>query len=197
MGNMRKSKLKRKTSETDITVSLDLDGSGISDIATGIGFFDHMLDHVARHGSFDLTISAVGDTHVDFHHTVEDIGITFGKVFREALGEKKGILRYGHSVIPMDEALAYVTIDLSGRPMLIYENPLSQRSAGSFALDLIPVFLQGFVDRSGMTMHVTVKGENPHHVAEAIFKSLGRTLRQAVSADSKQSGYPSTKGILE
>jgi imidazoleglycerol-phosphate dehydratase len=194
----RKAQLHRKTSETDVRVSLTLDGSGQAAISTQIGFFDHMLDHVARHGRFDLEVQCSGDLHVDHHHSVEDVGLCLGQAFRDALAEKKGIRRYGHAVVPMDEALASVSLDLSGRSHLVYMNPLEDRWAGSFPLDLVQVFFQAFVDRAGATLHATVHtAANPHHAAEALFKALGRALRQAVELDPRMSDVPSTKGILE
>lgn len=193
----RVAEITRKTSETDVLVKLLLDGSGKGKISTGVGFFDHMLDHVMRHGLLDMEISAKGDLHVDYHHTVEDVGLTMGEALKQAVGDKKGLRRYGFAQIPMDEALASVTIDLSGRPMLVFFNPLSDRSAGDFPLDLVPVFLQGLTDRAGLNMHVTVHAaENPHHAAEAIFKALGRALREAVERDPRVKGIPSTKGTL-
>jgi imidazoleglycerol-phosphate dehydratase len=195
---MRIAEIARKTSETDISVNLCLDGTGQSTISTGIGFFDHMLHHVTKHGLFDMEISAKGDLHVDFHHTVEDIGICMGEAFRKALGERVGIRRYGYAIVPMDEALASVALDISGRPYLAYHNHLDDRFAGEFALDLVPVFIQAFVDRAGITLHVTVHAaDNPHHAAEAIFKALGRALRDAVETDPRVSGVPSTKGVLD
>lgn len=194
----RVSELHRKTSETDVRVRLNLDGTGRAAISTQIGFFDHMLHHVARHGCFDLEIEATGDLHVDHHHTVEDVGLCVGQGFREALADKKGIRRYGHAVVPMDEALASVTLDLSGRAFLVYSNPLSDRWAGDFALDLVQVFLQAFADRSATTLHATVHtADNPHHAAEALFKALGRALRVATELDQRTGDVPSTKGILE
>jgi imidazoleglycerol-phosphate dehydratase len=194
----RVSELQRKTSETDVRVRLNLDGTGRASISTQIGFFDHMLHHVARHGCFDLDIEATGDLHVDHHHTVEDVGLCMGQVFREALAEKKGIRRYGHAVVPMDEALASVALDLSGRAFLVYSNPLADRWAGNFALDLVQVFLQAFADRSATTLHATVHtADNPHHAAEALFKALGRALRVATEPDPRTGDVPSTKGILE
>lgn len=194
---MRTAEIARKTSETDIFVSIDLDGTGERSISTGIGFFDHMLDHVARHGLFDLEIRAKGDLHVDHHHTVEDVGICLGEALGKALDAKVGIRRYGASSVPMDEALASVALDLSGRPYLVYSNPLDDRSAGEFLLDLIPVFLQALADRAGITLHATVnRAQNPHHAAEAVFKALGMALRQAVELDPRVKGVPSTKGIL-
>lgn len=195
---MRIAEVARKTSETDIEVIVNLDGKGSRSITTGIGFFDHMLDHVARHGLLDLEVRAQGDLHVDQHHTVEDVGICLGDALRKALGDKSGIHRYGSALVPMDEALASVALDLSGRPYLVYTNPLADRFAGEFALDLVQVFLQALTDRAGITMHVTVRAaDNPHHAAEAIFKAVGRSLREAVEMDARIQGIPSTKGILE
>lgn len=195
---MRIGKISRKTSETDIQAMINLDGSGSASIVTGIGFFDHMLHHVARHGLFDVELTARGDLHVDCHHTVEDVGLCMGDALREALGEKTGIRRYGSATMPMDEALATVSLDLSGRPYLVYSNPLGDRNVGEFALDLVPVFLQALADRGRITLHATVhSAENPHHAAEALFKTLGRALRDAVELDPRVKGFPSTKGILE
>jgi imidazoleglycerol-phosphate dehydratase len=195
---MRIAEIARKTSETDIEVIVNVDGTGNRSIATGIGFFDHMLDHIARHGLLDLEIRAQGDLHVDHHHTVEDVGICLGDALRKALGDKSGIRRYGSALVPMDEALASVALDLSGRPYLVYVNPLADRSTGDFALDLVQVFLQAVADRAGITMHVSVQAaDNPHHAAEAIFKAVGRALREAVEFDARVQGIPSTKGILE
>jgi imidazoleglycerol-phosphate dehydratase len=194
----RAAEIARKTAETDVHVKLALDGTGRGRIATGIGFLDHMLDHVARHCLLDLEISAKGDLHVDQHHTVEDVGLCFGETLKQALGNKHGIRRYGFAAVPMDEALASVALDLSGRPLLVFSNPLGDRSAGEFSLDLVPVFLQALADRGATTLHATVHaGENPHHAAEAIFKALGRALREAVEMDPRVTGAPSTKGILE
>ena len=195
---MRSADISRKTSETGVQVKIVLEGAGQRAIDTGIGFFDHMLDHVARHGLLDLDIRASGDLHVDHHHTVEDVGICFGEALREALGEKIGIRRYGSATVPMDEALASVTMDLSGRPFLGYSNPLADRRAGEFLLDLIPVFLHAVTDRAGITLHAEVtSAENPHHAAEALFKALGKALREAVELDPRVSDVPSTKGVLE
>ena len=194
---MRTAEIARKTSETDIAIKLVLEGSGKASINTGVGFFDHMLDHVARHGLFDLVLTATGDLHVDQHHTVEDVGICFGEALRKALGDKTGIRRYGSATVPMDEALASVDLDISGRAFLAFSNPLSHRRAGEFLLDLIPVFLQALVEHAGITLHATVQAaENPHHAAEAIFKALGRALRAAVELDPRVTGVPSTKGTL-
>ena len=195
---MRSGKVSRKTSETDITVALKLDGSSKRTIETGIGFFDHMLDHVARHGLFDLEVRARGDVHVDHHHTVEDVGICLGEALREALGDKSGLRRYGSAIVPRDEALATVALDLSGRAFLVYANPLDDRRAGEFLLDLIPVFLRALADRAGITLHASVQSaENPHHAAEAIFKALGRALGDAVERDPRVKDVPSTKGVLK
>jgi imidazoleglycerol-phosphate dehydratase len=194
----RVAEISRKTAETDVHVKLALEGTGKGRISTGIGFLDHMLDHVARHGLLDLEISAKGDLHVDHHHTVEDVGLCLGETLRQALGNKHGIRRYGFAMVPMDEAVASVALDLSGRPLLVFSNPLGCRSAGGFTLDLVPVFLQALADRAGITLHATVQsGENPHHAAEAVFKALGRALREAVEMDPRVMGVPSTKGILE
>jgi imidazoleglycerol-phosphate dehydratase len=195
---MRSAVVVRKTTETQVEIKLDLDGKGIGNLSTGIGFFDHMLDHVTKHGLLDLCVAAEGDLHVDYHHTVEDVGLTLGDAFRQALESKSGIRRYGFAAVPMDEALAMVTLDLSGRPMLVYRNPLGDRTVGTFSLDLVPVFLKAFVDRAGITLHATVvAADDPHHSAEAVFKALGRALRQAVEMDPRVQGVPSTKGILE
>jgi len=195
---MRAAEISRKTSETDIGLKLAVDGKGTSRVETGIGFFDHMLDQLARHGLFDLEISARGDLHVDHHHTVEDVGICLGDAFRKALGDKAGIRRYGFAAVPLDEALASVSLDISGRPLLVYANPLAQRRAGDFLMDLVPVFLQALADRAGITLHASVQsGENPHHAAESVFKALGRALRVAVELDPRVEGVPSTKGVLE
>ncbi len=181
-----------------MTVKLDLDGTGKAEISTGIGFFDHMLNHLAKHGLIDLTLTASGDLHVDCHHTVEDVGLSMGEALRKALADKTGIRRFGFAAVPMDEALAFVALDLSGRPLLVFSNPLADRMAGDFALDLIPVFLQALADRAGINLHTTVKvAENPHHAAEAVFKALGRALREAVEMDPRVQGVPSTKGVLE
>jgi imidazoleglycerol-phosphate dehydratase len=195
---MRTAEISRATSETDVLVRLVLEGAGKCEARTGIGFFDHMLDHLARHGLFDMAVSAVGDLHVDQHHTVEDVGLCVGDALKAALGGKEGIRRYGSAVVPMDEALASVALDLSGRPFLVFFNPLGDRRAGDFLLDLIPVFLHAVASRAGITLHARVEtAENPHHAAEAIFKALGRALRDAVEIDPRVAGIPSTKGVLE
>ncbi|MGD9817750.1 MAG: imidazoleglycerol-phosphate dehydratase HisB [Desulfomonilaceae bacterium] len=195
---MRKAKIVRNTSETQVNVSIYLDGTGKCAINTGIGFFDHMLDLFGRHGLFDLEVVAQGDLQVDFHHTVEDVGICLGEALRKALGDKHGIRRYGSSSIPMDEALAKVSLDLSGRSFLALSNPMEGKSAGNFSLDLVRVFCQALSDRSAMTLHATVdSAQNPHHAAEALFKALARALRQAIELDQRVLGVPSTKGVLE
>jgi imidazoleglycerol-phosphate dehydratase len=188
----------RNTLETRIRVEINLDGVGRSDISTGIGFFDHMLDQIARHGLFDLTIKAEGDLHIDTHHTVEDIGITLGQAFMKALPDKKGIVRYGFSYVPLDEALTRVVVDLSGRPGLEYSVPYVRGRIGDFDVDVIREFFQGFVNHAGVTLHVdNLKGLNAHHQSETVFKAFGRALRVAVAADERSAdSIPSTKGQL-
>ena len=188
----------RKTNETDIKVSLELYGIGKANIDTGVPFLDHMLDQIARHGLMDLTISCEGDTDIDDHHTVEDVGITLGKAFSDAVGDKKGLTRYGHSYVPLDEALSRVVIDLSGRPGLELGVKFTRDRVGSFDLDLIREFFQGFVNHSLVTLHIdNLKGINSHHQAETVFKAFGRALRMATTPDERQSGViPSTKGSL-
>lgn len=188
----------RKTNETDIKVSLELYGIGKANINTGVPFLDHMLDQIARHGLMDLTISCKGDTDIDDHHTVEDIGITLGQAFSDAVGDKKGLTRYGHSYVPLDEALSRVVIDLSGRPGLELGVKFTRDRVGSFDLDLIREFFQGFVNHSLVTLHIdNLKGINSHHQAETVFKAFGRALRMATTPDERQSGViPSTKGSL-
>ena len=188
----------RKTNETDIKVSLELYGNGKANIDTGVPFLDHMLDQIARHGLMDITISCQGDSDIDDHHTVEDIGITLGQAFSEAVGDKKGLTRYGHSYVPLDEALSRVVIDLSGRPGLDLGVKLTRDRVGSFDLDLIREFFQGFVNHSLVTLHIdNLKGINSHHQAETVFKAFGRALRMATTPDARQSGViPSTKGSL-
>ena len=188
----------RKTNETDIKVSLELYGIGKANIDTGVPFLDHMLDQIARHGLMDLTISCKGDTDIDDHHTVEDIAITLGQAFSDAVGDKKGLTRYGHSYVPLDEALSRVVIDLSGRPGLELGVKFTRDRVGSFDLDLIREFFQGFVNHSLVTLHIdNLKGINSHHQAETVFKAFGRALRMATTPDERQSGViPSTKGSL-
>ena len=191
-------KVDRKTNETDITVELELYGTGKSDINTGVPFLDHMLDQIARHGLVDLTIKCDGDTDIDDHHSVEDVGITLGQAFAKAIGDKKGMTRYGFSYVPLDEALSRVVIDLSGRPGLEMNVKFSRAMIGKFDVDLIGEFFQGFVNHCLATVHIdNIRGVNAHHQAETIFKAFGRALRMAASPDSRQSGViPSTKGSL-
>ncbi|MBW8028856.1 imidazoleglycerol-phosphate dehydratase HisB [Ferrovum myxofaciens] len=195
---MRCARLTRTTLETTVTVSLDLDGTGVSRLSTGVPFFDHMLDQVARHGLMDLEVACQGDLHIDAHHTIEDVGITLGQTFAQALGDKKGLMRYGHALIPLDEALSRVVVDLSGRPGLEYEVNYTRARIGDFDVDLIQEFLQGFVNHAQVTLHVdNLKGRNAHHQAETVFKALGRALRMAVTLDPRSaSQVPSTKGSL-
>jgi imidazoleglycerol-phosphate dehydratase len=191
-------KVDRKTNETDITVELELYGTGKSDINTGVPFLDHMLDQIARHGLVDLTIKCDGDTDIDDHHSVEDVGITLGQAFAKAIGDKKGMTRYGFSYVPLDEALSRVVIDLSGRPGLELNVKFTRAMIGKFDVDLISEFFQGFVNHCLATVHIdNIRGVNAHHQAETIFKAFGRALRMAASPDSRQSGViPSTKGSL-
>ena len=195
---MRTAQVTRNTLETRITVSLNLDGTGISKLATGVPFLDHMLDQIARHGLIDLDIEARGDLHIDAHHTVEDTGITFGQAFAQALGDKKGIRRYGHAYVPLDEALSRVVIDLSGRPGLEYHVDYTRARIGEFDVDLFLEFFRGFINHAGMTLHIdNLRGINAHHQAETIFKAFGRALRMAVETDARMGDVlPSTKGAL-
>jgi imidazoleglycerol-phosphate dehydratase len=195
---MRQAQVNRNTLETQIEVRLNLDGTGGSRLSTGIGFFDHMLDQVARHGMLDLEVVAKGDLHIDAHHTVEDVGITFGQAFTKAIGDKKGVRRYGHAYVPLDEALSRVVIDLSGRPGLEYAVDYTRGMVGDFDIDLVHEFFQGFVNHAQVTLHVdNLKGRNAHHQAETIFKAFGRALRMAVELDPRAGGtLPSTKGSL-
>jgi len=194
----RSAKVSRKTLETQISVELNLDGQGNSSFDTGIPFLEHMLEQIARHGSFDLAISATGDLDIDDHHTVEDIGITLGQAFKEALADKKGIMRYGHAYVPLDEALSRVVIDFSGRPGIEYRVKFSRPRIGQFDVDLIHEFFQGFVNHAPATLHIdNLAGQNAHHIAETMFKAFGRALRFAVSKDERMQGMiPSTKGSL-
>jgi len=195
---MRTAQVTRNTLETRITVSLNLDGTGISRLATGVPFLDHMLDQIARHGLIDLDIEAKGDLHIDAHHTVEDTGITLGQAFAQALGDKKGIRRYGHAYVPLDEALSRVVIDLSGRPGLEYHVDYTRARIGEFDVDLFLEFFRGFINHAGVTLHIdNLRGINAHHQAETIFKAFGRALRMAVEADVRMGDVlPSTKGAL-
>ena len=194
----RSAKVERRTFETQIDVEVNLDGAGKSDIDTGIGFFDHMLDQIARHGLFDLSIKAEGDLHIDTHHTVEDIGITLGQAFAKALTDKNGIFRYGSAYVPLDEALSRVVVDLSGRPGLEYSVNYVRGRIGDFDVDVIREFFQGFVNHAGITLHIdNLKGINAHHQSETVFKAFGRALRMAVAYDKRSGGaLPSTKGQL-
>lgn len=195
---MRSAKVSRSTLETQITVELNLDGSGKARFDTGLPFFDHMLDQVARHGLLDIDIIAKGDLHVDAHHTVEDIGITLGQAFSQAIGDKKGLRRYGHAYVPLDEALSRVVLDISGRPGLVFNCKFARDSVGEFDVDLINEFFQGFVNHSLITLHIdNLAGNNAHHQAETIFKAFGRALRMALEVDQRMAGViPSTKGTL-
>ena len=195
---MRHAEISRDTLETKIRVKIDLDGSGKSQLNTGIGFFDHMLDQIARHGSFDLEIESVGDLHIDGHHTVEDVGITVGQAFAKAVGDKKGLTRYGHAYVPLDEALSRVVVDLSGRPGLEFEVPFTAGMIGALDTQLVYEFFQGFVNHAGVSLHIyNLKGRNAHHQCETVFKAFGRALRMAVTPDPRQAGMvPSTKGAL-
>jgi len=194
----RKATVSRNTSETQITISIDLDGTGVANFETGVPFLDHMLDQVARHGLIDIDVKANGDLHIDAHHTVEDIGITLGQALSQALGDKQGIRRYGHAYVPLDEALSRVVIDLSGRPGLEYHVDYPRARIGGFDVDLLLEFFNGFVNHGQVTLHIdSLRGKNAHHVAETIFKAFGRALRVAVEADARMAGIlPSTKGHL-
>ena len=194
----RTAQIERNTLETQIHVGLDLDGSGCSNFRTGVPFLEHMVDQIARHGLIDLDIVADGDLHIDAHHTVEDIGITLGQALAAALGDKKGIRRYGHAYVPLDEALSRVVIDLSGRPGLVYELDFTRAMIGGFDVDLFREFFQGLVNHAGMTLHIdNLRGDNAHHQAETVFKAFGRALRMAVEPDPRMGGImPSTKGVL-
>jgi len=194
----RQAQVTRNTLETQISVSLNLDGSGCSQLTTAVPFLDHMLDQVARHGLFDLEISATGDLHIDAHHTVEDVGITLGQAFARAAGDKKGLRRYGHAYVPLDEALSRVVVDLSGRPGLEYAIEFTRARIGEFDVDLVREFFQGFANHALVTLHVDcLRGVNAHHQAETVFKAFGRALRMAVENDPRAGGaVPSTKGSL-
>lgn len=197
-GTDRTASVTRTTRETDITVSLNVDGTGSADIATGVPFFDHMLDQVARHGLIDLEVKAIGDLEIDGHHTLEDTGITLGQAFASAVGEKRGILRYGHAYVPLDEALSRVVVDLSGRPGLEYAVEYPRARIGDFDVDLLFEFFQGFVNHAAVTLHIdNLKGRNAHHIAETVFKAFGRALRLSVERDPRRAdALPSTKGAL-
>jgi imidazoleglycerol-phosphate dehydratase len=195
---MRTAEVTRNTKETQIRVKLNLDGKGAAKLATGLPFFEHMLDQVARHGMIDLTVQATGDLHIDAHHTVEDIGITLGPAFKAAIGDKKGVVRYGHAYVPLDEALSRAVIDLSGRPGLTFEVPFTRAMIGTFDVDLAHEFFQGFVNHALVTLHIdNLRGDNAHHQCETVFKAFGRALRMACALDPKVgASIPSTKGSL-
>jgi imidazoleglycerol-phosphate dehydratase len=194
---MRTAFVQRNTLETQVSVRVDLDGTGKSKLATGIGFLDHMLDQIARHGLIDLEVEAKGDLHIDAHHTVEDIGITLGQALGQAFGDKKGLRRYGHAYVPLDEALARAVVDLSGRPGLVFEVPFTRPTIGEFDVDLVREFFQGLVNHAAITIHIDgLRGDNSHHQAETVFKAFARALRMAVEPDPRASGVPSTKGSL-
>jgi imidazoleglycerol-phosphate dehydratase len=194
----RSAEVVRNTAETQIRVAIDLDGSGKSQLATGIGFFDHMLDQIARHGAIDLRIEAKGDLHIDGHHTVEDVGITLGQAVARAIGDRKGIRRYGHAYVPLDEALSRVVIDFSGRPGLEMHVPFMRAMIGGFDVDLVHEFFQGFVNHALVTLHIdNLRGDNAHHQCETVFKAFARALRMAAELDPRAAGsIPSTKGSL-
>jgi imidazoleglycerol-phosphate dehydratase len=195
---MRTAEVARKTAETDIRVRINLDGTGTSRLSTGIGFFDHMLDQIARHGMIDLDIEAQGDLHIDGHHTVEDVGITLGQAFYQAVGDKRGIRRYGHAYVPLDEALSRVVIDFSGRPGLVMNVPFKSGMVGAFDTQLAHEFFQGFANHALVTLHIdNLRGENAHHQAETVFKAFARALRNALELDPRGLGsIASTKGSL-
>jgi imidazoleglycerol-phosphate dehydratase len=189
--------IERKTKETDIRLSVNLDGTGKSELNSSIPFLDHMLEQIARHGLFDLSVDAKGDREIDDHHTVEDIGICLGEAIRDALGDKAGIVRYGHAYVPLDEALSRVVLDLSGRPGLEYHIAFPKERVGDFEVDLFKEFFQAVVNHGRITLHIdSIRGANNHHIIETVFKAFGRALRMAVEADPRQSGVPSTKGAL-
>ncbi len=194
----RTARVSRDTAETRITVQLNLDGTGQSRLQTGIGFFDHMLDQIARHGLIDLDVQCQGDLHIDGHHTVEDVGIAIGQAVRQAVGDKRGITRYGHSYVPLDEALSRVVIDFSGRPGLVLDARFASAMIGGFDTQLVHEFFQGFVNHAQVTLHIdNLKGVNAHHQVETIFKAFGRALRMALTPDARAAGQvPSTKGTL-
>ncbi len=196
--DQRIAEIERNTLETQIKIKINLDGLGNASFTTGVPFLDHMLDQIARHGLIDMNVKAKGDLAIDAHHTVEDIGITLGQAVAKAVGDKKGIVRYGHSYVPLDEALSRVVIDFSGRPGLVYDVKFPRAMIGSFDADLFKEFFQGFVNHAGVTLHIdNLKGVNAHHIAETIFKAMGRALRMAIAPDPRMAGImPSTKGSL-
>jgi imidazoleglycerol-phosphate dehydratase len=195
---MRKGAITRKTRETSIEVGLDLDGTGVADVVTGVGFFDHMLDQLARHSLIDLTVRAEGDRHIDDHHTVEDVGIALGQALAKALGDKRGLTRYAHCLLPMDETLTRVALDVSGRPFLVFRTEFPTERIGAFDTALVREFFQAFAGNAGLTLHIeTLYGVNSHHIAESCFKGVARALRDAVAIDPREGGRaPSTKGEL-
>ncbi|MFM1978265.1 MAG: imidazoleglycerol-phosphate dehydratase [Pseudomonadota bacterium] len=195
---MRTAEVSRNTLETQIKVSINLDGTGVSKLSSGLGFLDHMIDQIARHGMMDIHVEATGDLHIDAHHTVEDIGITLGQAFAKAIGDKKGVRRYGHAYVPLDEALSRVVLDLSGRPGMEFGVEFKRAQIGEFDVDLIHEFFQGFVNHALVSLHIdNLRGENAHHQAETIFKAFGRALRMATELDTRMAGImPSTKGSL-
>ncbi|MCB5185634.1 imidazoleglycerol-phosphate dehydratase HisB [Methylobacillus gramineus] len=195
---MRNAEVSRNTLETKIAVSINLDGTGVSKLSSGVGFFDHMLDQIARHGMMDIMVECQGDLHIDAHHTVEDVGIALGQAFSKALGDKKGIRRYAHAYVPLDEALSRVVLDISGRPGLDFNVEFTRARIGEFDVDLVREFFQGFVNHADITLHIdNLRGKNAHHQAETIFKAFGRALRAAVELDPRMVGImPSTKGSL-
>ncbi len=199
MSSSRKAEIKRKTNETDVSIILNLDGNGISEIDTGIPFLDHMLHQISSHGLFDLKIRAIGDTQIDDHHTNEDVGIALGKAFTKALGERKGINRFGHFFAPLDEALVQVTLDCSGRPHLSYDLKLKAPRIGNYDTELVREFFIAFVNNSGITLHINqIQGTNSHHIVEACFKAFSRAMRMASEIDIRRCGtIPSSKGMLE
>ena len=198
MSTQRTAEVTRNTNETQIRVALNIDGTGQQSLNTGVPFLDHMLDQIARHGLFDLEIEAQGDLHIDTHHTVEDVGITLGQAFAKALGDKKGIRRYGHAYVPLDEALSRVVVDFSGRPGLEFHVPFKRSMIGGFDVDLTHEFFQGFANHAMVSLHIdNLRGENAHHQCETVFKAFGRALRMAAELDARAAGtVPSTKGSL-
>src|SRR3984957_6932707 len=195
---MRKGAVSRKTNETEIVVEIDLDGAGAGNIATGVGFFDHMLDQLARHSLMDMSVSAKGDLQIDDHHTVEDVGIALGQALKPALGDKRGLTRYADCLLPMDEVLTRVAVDVSGRPFLVFRTAFSTPKIGTFDTELVREFFQAFAGNAGLTLHIeTLHGSNSHHIAESCFKGVARALRGAIAIDSRQGErVPSTKGAL-